>query len=383
MSTSASLTRLMLWPNSVTSSSAVSWSITSLTVTGMPILNRDLTRSAARSAMRLASSPTVIASGTTTSRTCLADGPACIWARFSFSRERRSAASERARASPSSPKRAADGELAALAAMLLAAAGRAGRLGALGRAWPWPWRGRRRSSSSSAAGAAAGGGLGAAARRRGGPPPRRRGGAASAASSSALRLSSARRFSSSVCGLGLLAPRGGGPPRARQSRASSASRSSFSCNSLRAVAASSGARGRLRRGLGSGARATGSGAATGSGFGASASPGRPRMRRFLTSTTTVFERPWLKLCFTLPVSTVRFRPRGARVPSFGLSVVSLTQNPSFKSAAEAPGVSAVAALSPASRPIKARHRSERVAHTRRRGPIDDGDMYHIFAAERQ
>jgi hypothetical protein len=47
------------------------------------------------------------------------------------------------------------------------------------------------------------------------------------------------------------------------------------------------------------------------------------MRRFLTSTTTVFERPWLKLCFTLPVSTVRFTPKGARVPSFGLSVVSL------------------------------------------------------------
>ena len=53
------------------------------------------------------------------------------------------------------------------------------------------------------------------------------------------------------------------------------------------------------------------------------------MRRFLTSTTTVFERPWLKLCFTLPVSTVRLRPSGARMPSFGLSVVSLTQNPSF------------------------------------------------------
>ena len=38
----------------------------------MPILNRALTRSAPRSAMRLASSWTVIASGTTTSRTCLA-----------------------------------------------------------------------------------------------------------------------------------------------------------------------------------------------------------------------------------------------------------------------------------------------------------------------
>ena len=34
---------------------------------------------AARSAMRLASSWTVIASGTMTSRTCLADGPDCWW----------------------------------------------------------------------------------------------------------------------------------------------------------------------------------------------------------------------------------------------------------------------------------------------------------------
>ena len=47
------------------------------------------------------------------------------------------------------------------------------------------------------------------------------------------------------------------------------------------------------------------------------------MRRFLTSTTTVFERPWLKLCLTLPVSTVRLMPSGGRVPSFGLSVWSL------------------------------------------------------------
>src|SRR4051812_37282780 len=71
--------------------------------------------------------------------------------------------------------------------------------------------------------------------------------------------------------------------------------------------------------------ATGAGASA-TGFGASAggvSPGRPRMRRFLTSTTTVFERPWLKLCLTLPVSTVRLSPSGARAPSFGLSVVSL------------------------------------------------------------
>src|SRR5215210_5170375 len=104
MSMSLSLTRFTLWPNSVTSSSAVSWSIVWVSVTGMPILNRALTRSAPRSAMRLASSWTVIASGTTTSRTCLVAGPVSWWWRFSFSRARRSAASERARFSSSSDK---------------------------------------------------------------------------------------------------------------------------------------------------------------------------------------------------------------------------------------------------------------------------------------
>ena len=54
----------MRWPNSSISSSAVSWSIVSVIVTGVPILNSDLTRSAPRSPMRLASSCTVIASGT-------------------------------------------------------------------------------------------------------------------------------------------------------------------------------------------------------------------------------------------------------------------------------------------------------------------------------
>ena len=70
MSTSDSLTRLMRWPNSSISSSAVSWSMVSVIVTGVPILNSALTRSAPRSPMRLASSWTVIASGTSTSRTC-------------------------------------------------------------------------------------------------------------------------------------------------------------------------------------------------------------------------------------------------------------------------------------------------------------------------
>src|SRR3546814_3503385 len=48
------------------------------------------------------------------------------------------------------------------------------------------------------------------------------------------------------------------------------------------------------------------------------SPGFPITRRRFTSTTTDLDRPWLKLCLTLPVSTVRLIPSGARMPSLGL-----------------------------------------------------------------
>jgi len=48
-----------------------------LTVTIMPMLNSAFTRSAPFSAMRLASSWTVIASGTTTSRICFSRGCDC------------------------------------------------------------------------------------------------------------------------------------------------------------------------------------------------------------------------------------------------------------------------------------------------------------------
>src|SRR5687767_14688181 len=76
-------------------------------------------------------------------------------------------------------------------------------------------------------------------------------------------------------------------------------------------------------GLGAGLGASATGAGLGASIGGGASPGLPRMRRFLTSTTTVFERPWLKLCLTFPVSTVRLMPSGGRVPSFGFSVWSV------------------------------------------------------------
>ena len=78
---------LIRWPNSSTSISAVSASIVWLTVTIMSMLNSAFTRSAPFSAMRLASSWMVIASGTITSRTCFSRGALAPppWDRRSFS----------------------------------------------------------------------------------------------------------------------------------------------------------------------------------------------------------------------------------------------------------------------------------------------------------
>ena len=63
-STSDSETRTTLWPNSSTMSAAVSGSMAWFCVAMMPFCIRVLTTAATRSAMRLASSCTVIASGT-------------------------------------------------------------------------------------------------------------------------------------------------------------------------------------------------------------------------------------------------------------------------------------------------------------------------------
>ena len=162
----------------------------------MPILNRALTRSAPRSAMRLASSCTVIASGTTTSRTCLVAGPVSMWWRFSFSRARRSAASERARLSSSSERARVTVSLPRWRCSSAAAA-RARRLGALGR-------GRMAGTAEAALRLPPRGGCGdfaarPALRRRAAASSSARRRASSAAASSALRFSSARRRSSSVC----------------------------------------------------------------------------------------------------------------------------------------------------------------------------------------
>src|SRR3954447_21307011 len=141
---------------------------------------------------------------------------------------------------------------------------------------------------------------------------------------------------------------------------------------LRAGAAAAAGLGAAGSGLG--ASAIGSGASAGG-----VSPGRPRIRRFLTSTTTVFDRPWLKLCLTLPVSTVRLRPSGGRVPSFGFSVWSaiLSLRQIFISRAGPQGgfstfqTTIGASESPPP--------SKRVLDTRSGGGIGQRDMYHILA----
>ena len=74
-STSDSETRTTLWPNSSTISVAVSASMVSFCVAMMPLVISALTTAATRSAMRLASSVTVMASGICTSRTTLSRSP--------------------------------------------------------------------------------------------------------------------------------------------------------------------------------------------------------------------------------------------------------------------------------------------------------------------
>jgi hypothetical protein len=103
------------------------------------------------------------------------------------------------------------------------------------------------------------------------------------------------------------------------------------------------------------------------------------MRRFLTSTTTVLERPWLKLCLTLPVSTVRLRPSGGRVPSFGFSVWSVIlflRSIFFSRAGPQGGFSTFRTSNGAS---ESSPPCKRVLDTRSGGGIGQGDMYHILA----
>ena len=243
-------------------------------------------------------------------------------ARFSFSRARRSAASERARLSSSPDSARVTVSLPRWRRSSRPRLGRAGsgRLGA--GAWPRrPADGRAPPSLGARRG---GFGCDAAARRRRASSSRAAGGLLGG-SSSALRFSSARR-SRPRSPRPWRGPRGGGLPRARscalprpRAAVSPAAPCARRCRRRPTGWRGCGAAGRarLRR------RRWRLGDRLGRTAGGGASPGWPRMRRFLTSTTTVFERPWLKLCFTLPASTVRLSPSGGRVPSFGFSVWSV------------------------------------------------------------
>ena len=129
-STSPSVTRLSLWPNSVTMSSAVSASMLWLTVTIVPIFMSVLTTSTARSAMRLASSCTVMASGITTSRMIFSCGRPRPFRRAGFL----ALAAQRGKAAHAlfrHAERLAHGDLAGVAARFVAR-------GAVSswRAWP-------------------------------------------------------------------------------------------------------------------------------------------------------------------------------------------------------------------------------------------------------
>ncbi len=129
-STSASDTRLGVWPNSRTISSAVSASITSLILCIAPCLIRSLMTSTERSVMRLASSWMVITSGMMTSRMTLSRGcttPA--WRSFSRSRRRFSEASERSRCASSKALLMVSLMRSRFSSPILT--GRLGRLGAL------------------------------------------------------------------------------------------------------------------------------------------------------------------------------------------------------------------------------------------------------------
>ena len=120
-----------------------------------------------------------------------------MWWRFSFSRARRSAASERARLSSSSDRARLTVSLPRWRCSSRPRLGRAGS-GRLGAGRMAAGGGSCAPLSSSAGGAAASGSAAASAARRGLFLGRERA-PASAAASSALRFSSARRRSSSLC----------------------------------------------------------------------------------------------------------------------------------------------------------------------------------------
>ncbi len=278
-------------------------------------------RSTARSVMRLESSWMVMTSGMITSRMTLSRGcwmPACL--SFSRSRLRRSDASERWRCASSkallivslprsrrsSPTRA--GLLVTLAPFFLLRLSSSPSPGSMS-SLRLPTGSVRRSSvlGLSAEGTTTTGPFGG-----GGFLTTIGSGAAGASADTAAASTSSGGVGSSASS------------RARCTSRRAASRASASARSL-AIS-----RARRRASISSVESPPGSSwAAACSSSGrdvpaSSASPVLEIVRFFFFSTTTDFDRPWLKLCRTWPASTVRFKLNGLRgVTDSVLSVVSL------------------------------------------------------------
>src|SRR3984957_9771711 len=354
-STSLAATRLTVWPSSSAISWAVSASITSVILCIAPCFISSRMTSTARSDMRLASSWILMASGMTTSRVSFSFGSfdACPFSRWV---RRRNEAIERSRTSSAlsavtSVRRPRCLAGAGLAVGFGAAAGRT--------APPGPrrtWRGPSSSSLISAAmpgaravGIAARAGVGVAALASASPKR-------FLASSSALRLASSswrwrsssalRRASAasrSACSRPSLLLRRLASSSAR--RRSSTSRTLASASALARAERSSSVSVRSTtpeplRAAGGGEAGRGSGALAGAalttaGSGAwvsvpATSPPTRRLPRF--STTTCLVRPWLKLCFTVPVSmrglSVKVLLGTLRVFSPGVLVSTIQQSQS-------------------------------------------------------
>src|SRR3981081_2666889 len=143
-STSAAATRLTLWPLSSATSWAVSASIMSVIFAIVPCFIRRRITSTARSAMRLASSWIVIASGIVTSRTSFSFGSFAAWPFRRWTRRRKDA-TERSRTSPAS-----SAVTTVRRPRLFCGPARVGFGAVAGRAGPPPRRGGRRGAAAAA-----------------------------------------------------------------------------------------------------------------------------------------------------------------------------------------------------------------------------------------
>ena len=347
-STSESDTRTALWPNSSITNSAVSASMAWFNVTIMPIFMSDLTTSAPRSAIRLASSLTTMTSGSCTSRNCfsgLLPKPIALLRAFSCLRFM----AARLRVRPPSPSMAEDSvslpERRPSSPLALALRSRSSRsrsvlrgvgkpgLALAGPRSSIPGAGAGRALRAGAAAsvlAAGAAGSGAAGLRRCVPKISAlrcsaRFAASSAASARARSSSStlARRAASRARSSRSLASISSRRRMRSSSRARSSSARLAASSCSRALACRKAVR---RRSIS--ASEMPAGRLDGSPkFGAppeaapEPDPGLPGVgtttRLRLVSTTTACVRPWEKLCFTEPERGAPPRPRGF-LPSVSL-----------------------------------------------------------------